>query len=262
MAKQRAFQNIVFQNNQIIILNDEHICEETEYQLHSHNWGQIIFVKCGVVTLEIKDERFVALFGSALWIPPNYEHRCYNYKPARFRTINICKEESEKLSQTPSLLKLTDVSLAIINHFFDQGVFYPASEQDFRKSHVLIDEFHNAMIGRSYLPSSQHRLLRPILNELEHDPANRLTLKEWAYKVFTTERTLARHFHKELGMGFNEWCQRLRFIHGISLLEQGETVEEIAFKVGYRSSSSFIAMFQTLSGTTPERYRQTHQLMR
>lgn len=260
MIKQRAFQNLTFKDNQLILLADENINEASEYLPHQHTWGQIIFVKCGVVTLDIEDERFIAPLGFAIWIPPNYQHGCYNHKPARFRSINICEAEARKLSQSPSLLKLSDIALAIIDGFFDQNVLQPNTEQDFRKSLVLIDELHNAMVGQTYLPSSQHRFIQPILQALEDDPSNRLTLKEWADKVFTTERTLARHFIKELGMSFNEWCQRLRFIHGIALLEQGETIEAIAFKVGYKSTSSFISMFQALSGTTPDRYRQLHKV--
>lgn len=259
MVKKLIFQDQQFKHNQLIALADENINESSEFQAHKHAWGQIIFVKYGIVTLNIENERFIAPLGFAIWIPPNYQHSCFNHLPAKFRSINICEEEAVKLSQTPSLLKLSNIALSIIDSFFDHSTLQLATEQDFRKSLVLIDELHNAMIGHTYLPYSEHRLLRPILQALEVDPANRLTLKEWANKVFTTERTLARYFRKELGMSFNEWCQRLRFIHSISLLEQNQTVEEIAFKVGYRSTSSFINMFQALSGTTPNLYKKLHK---
>jgi len=96
------------------------------------------------------------------------------------------------------------------------------------------------MTDNTYLPSSDHKLLKPILETLEADPAIRLTLQEWAVKVFTTERTLARYFQKELGMSFSEWCARLRFIHSASLLEKGLTVEEIAFSVVYHHVSKHL----------------------
>lgn len=262
MIKQRLFQNLTFENDQLILLADENINEASEYRPHQHVWGQIIAVKFGVVTLDIENERFIAPLGFAIWIPPNHQHSCINHQPARFRSINICEHEASKLSQTPSLLKLSNIALSIVDAFFERVTLQLATEQDYRKSQVFIDELHNAMVGHTYLPNSDHRLIQPILKALEKDPSIRLTLKEWAEKVFTTERTLARHFRKELGMSFNDWCQRLRFIHGIALLEKGETIEEIAFKVGYHSTSSFIAMFQNLSGTTPDRYRQLHNIDR
>lgn len=39
-------------------------------------------------------------------------------------------------------------------------------------------------------------------------------------------------------------------------LEQGKSVHEVAFDVGYSSVSAFITMFQQISGTTSERFRQ------
>lgn len=39
-------------------------------------------------------------------------------------------------------------------------------------------------------------------------------------------------------------------------LEQGYSVQQVAFDVGYSSASAFITMFQQISGTTPERFRQ------
>lgn len=258
MVQQAPLQAFPYHPNRLIMLINEDINGATEYQSHHHEWGQMIFVNYGVITLEIKGERFISPPGFAIWIPPNSEHTCYSRHAAGFRSINICATEANKLPQFPSLIRLSSIALAIIDDFFAREIYLPISDRDYRRSLVFIDELQDAMIGHTYLPSSNHRLLTPILRELEADPALRLTLKEWATKVFSTERTLARYFQKELGMSFNEWCTRLRFIHGISLLERGMTVEEIAFSVGYKSASSFITMFQNITGTTPDRYRQMH----
>lgn len=55
-------------------------------------------------------------------------------------------------------------------------------------------------------------------------------------------------------VSFSEWRQRLRFLHAIMKLEQGKSVHEVAFDVGYSSVSAFITMFQQISGTIPERF--------
>lgn len=258
MVQQQPLQTFHAHPNRLIMLVDEHIHGASEYHLHQHHWGQMIFVDRGVITLEIEQERFISPPGFAIWIPPHANHTCYSQKTTRFRSINICEAEASKLPQCPSLITLSPIAKAIIDDFFAREIYLPTSDRDFRRSRVFIDELQDAMIGHTYLPNSDHKLLKPILSALELDPAIRLTLKEWASKTFTTERTLARYFKKELGMSFSEWCARLRFIHATSLLEKGDTVEEIAFSVGYRSASSFIAMFQNIAGTTPDRYRQAH----
>ncbi len=258
MSEQIPLQNFQHHPNRLIMLVDENINGATEYKLHCHSWGQMILVDSGVITLEIEGERFISPPGFAIWIPPFAKHTCYSQSDARFRSINIRELESQKLPHIASLLTLSDIALSIINHFFKNKIYLPTSDTDFRKSQVFLDELEDAMVGHTYLPYSEHRLLKPILTKLEQNPAIRLTLKEWAEMVFTTERTLARYFQKELGMSFSEWCARLRFIYATSLLENGDTVEEIAFSVGYRSASSFINMFQGLAGMPPDRYRQQH----
>lgn len=258
MTPQMPLKTFIHHPNRLIMLIDESINGASEYRSHNHDWGQMIYVDKGIMTLEVEGERFIAPRDFAIWIPPQCEHACYSQKSAQFRSINICKTQSDKLPKSPSLITLTPIARAIIDDFFRQKIYLPTSDRDFRRSQVLIDELQDAMIDNTYLPNSEHKLLKPILSALEADPSLRLTLKEWANRVFTTERTLARYFQKELGMNFSEWCARLRFIYGASLLEKGLTVEEIAFSVGYRSASSFITMFQNISGLTPDRYRQAH----
>lgn len=51
-------------------------------------------------------------------------------------------------------------------------------------------------------------------------------------------------------------------LHAISLLEQGKSVNDVAFDVGYSSSSSFIAMFQQFAGTTPEKISATYPMVK
>lgn len=258
MVQQLPLQAFLHHPKRLIMLLDEQINEATEYLSHSHSWGQMILVNDGVITLEIAHERFIAPPGFAIWIPPHCPHSCYSRAEARFRSVNICEAEAKKLPQKPSLLELSPIAAAIIDELFEKAIYLPESDRDYRRSRVFIDELEDAMVGHTYLPFSNHRYLEPILSALEADPAIRLTLKEWAERVYTTERTLARYFQKELGMSFSEWSARLRFIHGSALLEKGYSVEESAFALGYRSTSSFITLFLKIAGMTPDRYRQTH----
>ena len=99
-------------------------------------------------------------------------------------------------------------------------------------------------------------MLAPVLRALEQNPADSRPLAAWAKQVHSTERTLSRRCHRELGMSFSEWRQRLRFIQALSLLERPISIKEIALELGYSSPSAFITMFQSLAGVTPDRYRK------
>ncbi len=90
---------------------------------------------------------------------------------------------------------------------------------------------------------------------MEENPIDNTSLSEWAARVHTTERTLARHCQSELGMSFTEWRLRVRYLYSMDLLRKGHSVKEVALTLGYNQASPFIAMFKKYSGQTPEQYK-------
>ncbi len=74
---------------------------------------------------------------------------------------------------------------------------------------VLIDQLRLSPRQQTYLPSSDDKFLAPVLEALEHRPADNTSLAAWAARVYTTERTLSRRCQHDLGMSFSEWRQRL-----------------------------------------------------
>ncbi|MFA3779699.1 helix-turn-helix domain-containing protein [Yersinia sp. 1652 StPb PI] len=232
----------------------------TEFLPHTHPYGQLICVKSGVVAMSIGGQRFLAPPEFSVWIPAGMEHSSHNRKPMQFRAIDIAPTLCDELPLSACLINVSPIFNTIVEDCFSRGLLMPESEQDMRLAHVLIDQLRLSPVQRTYLPTSQDKLLSPILAALERCPADNTSLAQWAKRVYTTERTLSRRCQQELGMAFSEWRQRLRFLHAISLLEKGKTVQSVALDVGYSSASAFIAMFQQIAGTTPERFRRSNPL--
>lgn len=139
--------------------------------------------------------------------------------------------------------------------FAERGVNLPTSAQDLRLARVVMDQLECAQPHDDYLPYGRTPALREVLDALQAEPGDNRSLAQWAQQVHSTERTLARHCQRELGMTFGEWRQRLRFLAAIEALEAGRGIQQIAFDLGYSSPSAFISMFRRLAGTTPEQYR-------
>ncbi|WZB74707.1 helix-turn-helix domain-containing protein [Achromobacter insuavis] len=78
----------------------------------------------------------------------------------------------------------------------------------------------------------------------------------WAATAGITERTLLRHCQQHLGMPFNEWRQRLRVVSALEMLDAGHPVQTVARELGYSTPSAFIAMFQRLTGQSPDSARK------
>ncbi len=238
-----------------LLFRGETVSANTEYATHSHPWSQIICVKSGVLTMEVSGQRYLAPPEFAFWLPAGTEHSSYNRKTTRFYAIDIANSFDKNLPKTACLLNLTPVFNAIAEDCFSRNLSVPQTAADMRLCQVLLDQIAICPRLSTYLPGSQDKLLAPVLSALEKDPANNQSLAEWAKQVYTSERTLSRRCQQQLGMAFSEWRQRLRFLHAISLLEQGKSVGEVALDVGYSSSSAFIAMFVQIAGTTPQRFR-------
>ena len=233
----------------------EQINAQTEYLPHSHAWGQVIFVTCNVLEMQVAGDRLLTPARIPIWIPPGTPHASYNRKQAHFRTLNIAADRCLGLPTRACLLRVGPVVQAIMDDVAARQLQVPRTPEDQRLCEVLLDRLRQAEIEASYLPSCQDRQLAPILQALERNPADNTTLAQWAAQVYTTERTLSRRCQALLGISFSEWRQRLRFLHAVSLLEQNLSVQEVALALGYSSASALIVMFQQQSGTTPERYR-------
>ena len=67
-----------------------------------------------------------------------------------------------------------------------------------------------------------------------------------------SERTLSRLFKKETGMTYSQWKNRLYLMLSFRALLEGTSVTNIAYDLGYESSSSFIYQFKKTLGVTPK----------
>lgn len=238
-----------------LLFRGEVVAGNSEYVRHSHPWSQIICVKSGVLAMLVAGQRYLAPREFAVWLPAGTEHSSYNRKTTRFCAIDIAPQMSQNLPAAPCLLTPTGIFNAIADDCFSRKLTEPQTDADLRMCRVLLDQISLAPRQNTYLPTSEDKLLSQVLTGLEKNPADSTPLAQWAAKIYTTERTLSRRCQQELGMSFSEWRQRLRFLHAISLLEQGKNVQDVAHEVGYSSSSAFITMFQQISGTTPQRFR-------
>ncbi|PIJ51513.1 AraC family transcriptional regulator [Erwinia sp. OLTSP20] len=255
MHQQRTFHAARAEEAKTVFFRYERANAQTEYLPHCHPWGQVIFVRENILEIFIAGQRLLTPAGYPVWVPPAMEHASYNRKQAHFRTFNLPAGLCSAMPSYPCLLKVSAVVMAIMDECSARHLLMPVTPEEQRLCQVLCDQLLRASPQNSYLPTSQDKLLAPVLAALEAHPGDNTTLAQWAKRVFTTERTLARRCQSELAMGFSEWRQRLRFLHAIALLEQGLTVQETALELGYSSASALIVMFQQQAGTTPERYR-------
>lgn len=239
-----------------IVFRATQMPENAAYPQHSHAWGEFVYSFSGVMELRLGDRQYLAPAQYGIWLPPNVEHDAQNRYEACYCSLYVAAQLCEAMPKTTCALTVTPLVRALLEHLRGQApepVNTPATD---RLLQVLLDQLGVASITGSYLPTSNDPLLAPILKALDANPGDSRSLGELAHSVHTTERTLMRRCQRDLGMTLAQWRQRLRVVRAMRLLEDGETVENIAHDLGYSTASAFIAMFRRLMGVTPDDYRR------
>lgn len=229
---------------------------ESIYPLHQHTWGEFVYSFTGVMEVQVGDKHYLAPSQYGIWLPPNVEHRGLNRHQACHCSLYITEEMCAELPNRACALVITPLVRAILEHLLTHPLTLPLTNKDDRLLQTLVDRLEQAESAGSYLPTTSDSLLGPILDALEANPGDNRTLEEIAFDANTTERTLMRRCKRQLGMTFAQWRQRMRVLKALPMLESGQSVETIAFDLGYGSASSFINMFGGLMKVTPDEYRK------
>lgn len=223
---------------------------------HAHPWGQLSRISLGVMVVAVAGRQLVAPPDYLIWVPANLPHSAFNEQTLDYTSVYVSHELAAHLPPDPQLLALTPLLRALLDDFSQRRLGHMDDAWDCRQAELFIEKLARTRSQPSYLPMSQDRLLAPLLAALQAAPEDNRTQAEWARTLHTTERTLARHCQKELGMSLGQWRTRLRLVRALTWLRGDMPVQEIAWRLGYASTSAFIAMFQREQGLAPQRYRQ------
>lgn len=256
MARLRQLPPLLEQLPQPMYFLAVHLEDSSEYPSHRHDWGQFVYSFSGVIEIGIGGRHYLAPPQYGIWIPPGVEHVASNRYEASYCSLLLEATLCERLPPEACTLAINPLIQAILDTLRQQQLDYPRSEQERRLFQVLLDQLAESPNHDSYLPMSDDPQLGKVLRAMQQQPGDMRSLAEWAHGVHSTERTLSRRCHRDLGMSFSAWRQRLKVVQAIALLEAGHAVQDTALELGYSSASAFIAMFQSLMGLTPEEYRR------
>lgn len=229
--------------------------EVTTFPVERHTWGQFVYSVAGTIELTISSSRYAAPRDFGVWLPPLTDHIAWAGDDASYFLLDIDAQLCDSFPQTTSILTVSPIAKAILLDLKIRGVRTPKSAIDERLLGVLIDQLSIGSPLESFLPWSKDPAIMKVLEELSKNPGDRRTLDEWAWQVHCTERTLSRRFKRDLGMTFIEWRQRLRLSRALTMLSDGISVQLVAQKLGYSTTSAFIVMFQKEVGATPNSFR-------
>jgi AraC-like DNA-binding protein len=218
---------------------------------HRHGWGQLIYAVSGVMSVRAGGLLWIVPPARAVWVPAGAEHeiralgdfamRTVYFDPA---TVGHLPRECCALDVPPLLRELV---LAIVSIQLVDEADAPAM----RLASVAIDRIAAARALPLYLPLPGDPRAVRVADRLRGDPACTLELGQLAREAGASVRTLQRLFLADTGLRFSEWRQRLRLLHGASLLGGGSSVTQAGLEAGYSGTSAFTAAFRKHFGFTP-----------
>lgn len=222
---------------------------------HAHPRAQLLWAAEGLLQFSADESVWLVPPGFGIWIPGGTRHEMHvaSRAGAGAKTRNLYIDPHVSLRGTEGaceVLAITPLLREVILRMVD--------EQDpGRLAHlgmVAMDEIALAVPAPLHLPAGRDPRLRRLTAHLGRHPADGRTLPELAIEAGASPRTVERLFRDETGLSFRDWRSRARLLAAIGRLERGESSTAIAYSLGYRSVSAFVAAFRTHFGAPPQRY--------
>jgi AraC-like DNA-binding protein/quercetin dioxygenase-like cupin family protein len=227
----------------------------TRFDPHFHDEDQLAWMPEGAMELTVRGECWHLRRDHFAWIPAGVIHEMAF--PTAGTLISVYAHPGLRPVgdhwERPRTVGADDLSTAVLRHLTESGAV-PSPERRLRCQALLADLLESASARHDVVALPHDPRARDVATRLLADPADPRELDDWAADAGVSAKTIARAFVADTGSTFRQWRIQARLHAAAGLLAQGEPVQEAAARVGYATSSGFIAAFAARFGTTPARY--------
>lgn len=230
---------------------------------HRHLRAQLIHTLTGVMTVSGGEGRnggsWVVPPGRAVWMPAQQNHAIRIAGDVAMRTVFVRDDARAGLPQTCEVIEVSPFLREAIVTATRIPLDYACGGRDERVMHLILDEILSAPRLDLHIALPRDPRLMRVCERIIAMPSTSATLEGLATDIHVSARTLARMFHREVGMSFGEWLRRTRLLLSLPRLAAGASVLEVALEHGYDSPSAFAAMFRRRLGVSPSAYLQSRE---
>ncbi|WP_110685670.1 AraC family transcriptional regulator [Salinicola aestuarinus] len=221
--------------------------------MHAHDEAQLTFAFSGMVQVATADGVWLVPQNLAAWIPPGVPHRLEALTDAELWLVHwqsaalqywrpaISLERAFALRVTPLLGSLLDNAVSSDTH----------PEKIELLVRLMLHELIAMPDAPTFLPLPASRVGQRVAEIALADHRNLMTLEALAAQGATSVRTISRLFPAETGLTLKAWRQRARIVRAMQWLAKGETIANVATRVGFSSTAAFSYAFRKVSGMTP-----------
>jgi AraC-like DNA-binding protein len=224
----------------------------SRFEWHTHHDHQLAWAPSGVLTVVTDSATWVLPPTRALWIPAELPHETLSSSGrATMRSLYIRPDLCPIAWPEPRPVVASRLLAELINHL--ESAALDGEHRD-RVESLLLDLLEPVAQATIEVRLPAEARAREVAQALADNPADKRTLGEWGRWVGASERTLARTWLADTGVPFGRWRTLTRLQAALPALAAFEPVSNVARRVGYDTSSAFVAAFRRETGTTPAAY--------
>ncbi|MFN4118959.1 AraC family transcriptional regulator [Acidovorax sp.] len=234
---------------------------DSHFEPHRHAWGQLAYCASGVIQVSVHapgpPASYIVPPSRAVWIAPGALHAVAVLEAAAFRTLYVDPSVVPADGVSGRVLAVTPLLRELVSALDPVGGPPPGPAREAALTALVLDEMAQAetlALGVPLPGPHSDKRLRALCQAVLDAPGRHATLHGWAADSGASERTLARLFRAQFGMGFAQWRKQAVLAHALPRLARGEPVGQVAASSGYGSESAFSAMFKAAMGQPPSSF--------
>jgi AraC-like DNA-binding protein len=244
------------------------------------DWHKLIYATRGVMTVRTNEGAWVVPSHRAAWIPAGVDYgvelsgvvalRVLYFRLRRTpfgggargstsRGSTSAPSARASAAATCSVVNVTPLLRELILRAVQLGALDSSVAEQRRLTGVILDEVRALIAVPLQLPMPRDERAARFAELASAEPsgagkAETRHIGRMLRKCGASRRTMERLFRAETSMSLGQWLRRRKLLDALRRLAAGESVNAIAFELGYNSPSAFIAMFRRELGQTPKRY--------
>ena len=235
----------------------------------THDFWELVYIIKGNATVTKNDQIFQLKAGDIIFHPPMEFHRLWA-NDADFTVLIISfvasgdslKGLGEKIL---SLNILQETLLIQLKHDIDEsfipqsGIYLKPNEENSLAVQLSMSRFELFLLDILNSNSTEEKVddtknavsFSEIIKVMNNHIGENLSVEDIARLSNNSVSNLKRICHKYTGVGPAKHFMRLKIICAVSLLENGENVNEVSERLGFVNPSYFSVVFKRETGTTP-----------
>ena len=263
-----------------VYFSDIDIYTASEIAWHWHKEIEIVVIYEGSISLETAKERIILKKGDGVFINSEELHYFKKLGDEKCVLISYVFDKSLVIGDKGSIIERKYIEPLVQNKTLSlfkiseklsrklEEVFFEYEDKKFGVeinirnilSSVLLEiiiENREKLIEKKTYKNLDNQRIKGMLDFIQKNYSNELTLKEIGEAVFIGERETLRCFARTIGISPIEYLKKYRVKVAANLLTTTDLpVTEICIQCGFNSPSYFSKSFQRVFNVTPREYRK------